>query len=165
MAGKTSKKIEMEQRRKQVAANLLAGMTYRDISEALGIGLATISRDKDHVLKLWREDSTKDISEMILMEDRRLDVALNAIMAMVRNGNLGAIDRMLAIMDKRMKLKGLDSKAALDVLKQHWRETPHGSGTSPYFGLTDDEALEAILAENEPGAEAGGPAPSPKQIN
>jgi len=49
---------EAEERRKKVAANLLAGLNYRDMAEALNIGIGTISGDVKMILKRLRADKS-----------------------------------------------------------------------------------------------------------
>jgi len=47
---------EAEERRRKIAANLLAGLNYRDMAEALNIGIGTISGDVKMILKRLRVD-------------------------------------------------------------------------------------------------------------
>ena len=88
---------EITQRRQKVAANLLAGMTYRELALALNISVGTAHRDAKAILARWSKDAIGDIEKLVLIESRRLDIALNQVMAKVGKGNLSAVDRLLAI--------------------------------------------------------------------
>lgn len=134
-----------EERRKKVAANLLGGMTYRDMADALGCSLGTISNDVKIIIGRWQKQQVEHAEDYISVELRRLDVALNAIWNKVIDGDAQAIDRFLKIQERRARYLGLDKPIGIS--------------------LTDDELLkkyrelvEAIGAlgggDQEPGADA-----------
>lgn len=108
MPEKSSAKIAREQRRKLVMANLLAGATYREIAEALHCSIGTVANDYKVLLRRLNRETIRDTDQYVLIECRRLDVALNAIFPKVKSGDLKAIDRMLAIMNRRARYMGLD---------------------------------------------------------
>lgn len=108
---KNAKKMEIEERRKIVSANILAGSNYRDIAEALGVSPATICKDFKAILADWRKQTNEIIGDWVPLELGRLDTALKAIWDDVRKGDLRAIDRMVKIMERRAKLLGLDAPA------------------------------------------------------
>jgi len=115
MPEKMSVKIQRENRRLLVAANLLAGATYREIAAAAHVSIGTVSNDVTIILGRWEREQVQDTGKYVKLELRRLDVALNAIWDKVRDGHLGAIDRMIAIMNKRAKLMGLDKPLELTL--------------------------------------------------
>jgi len=92
-----------EIRRTQVLAHVLAGMTYREIGEALGCSKSTVGQDVKIVLERMQQDQDYLGSLFANLELRRLDVALAGIWAKVQAGDLQAIDRLLAISDRRAK--------------------------------------------------------------
>lgn len=118
-----SKKAEIERRRKAVAANLLAGLTYREIAEGLGVSLGTVAKDVKTLMGRWQTEQVKDTGEYVALELRRLDVALHSIWDKVREGDESAIDRMLRIMERRARYKGLDSAPVLDLQSKGERIT------------------------------------------
>ncbi|HNT74387.1 MAG TPA: hypothetical protein PKH77_05140 [Anaerolineae bacterium] len=99
---------ERELRRKQVAANLLAGLNYREMAEALDVSLGTIKGDVDIVLGRWQQEQAGDVADYVTLAERRLDRALNAIWGDVLAGDSKAITAMLKIEERRAKLRGLD---------------------------------------------------------
>jgi hypothetical protein len=103
----TKKQLEIEQRRKTVAENILSGLNYRDIGGALDVSIGTISSDFAVIIGRLQREQTTAAEEIITLEIRRLDRALNAIFAKVVEGDAGAIDLMLKIMNQRAKYLGL----------------------------------------------------------
>ena len=103
----TKKQLEIEQRRKTVAENILSGLNYRDIGGALDVSIGTISSDFSVIIGRLQREQTTAAEEIITLEIRRLDRALNAIFAKVVEGDAGAIDLMLKIMNQRAKYLGL----------------------------------------------------------
>lgn len=108
MSRKT-RQAEIEVRRKKVAANLTAGLNYRDMAEALGVSLATVAGDVKVIIERWQDEQASTIGQWVQLESHRLDRALNAIWDKVQAGDLGAIDRALKIMERRARLLGLDT--------------------------------------------------------
>ena len=104
--------MEITQRRKTISANLLAGLTYAEISRALNISKATITSDKKAILAEWRQHYAQEIDQLVALQLRRLDVLLNAIWEKARNGDERAIDKALAIMDRQNEILGV-TKAPL----------------------------------------------------
>ena len=103
-----------ELRRRQVAANLLAGLNYREMAEALGVSLGTIKNDVDFVMGHWQREQVAAATDYVTLQERRLDRALNAIWARVLNGDDKAIAAMLKIEERRAKLRGLDQPDKLE---------------------------------------------------
>jgi hypothetical protein len=97
-------KIEIENRRRLVAANLLAGASYRDIARQLNVSPATIAADYRAILNQWKEAYSEKLDKYIYIQLRRLDVLLNAIWDDATKGNTSSIDRALSIMDRQTAL-------------------------------------------------------------
>ena len=138
-----AKKLELEQRRKVVASNILAGANYRDISAALGVSLGTVANDVKMVLQRWQKENVQVLDEHLQIDLRRIDTALNAIWADVQDGKYGAIDRLLRLLERRAKMIGYDQPEKIDLNKK----------TDPRE-LTDDE-LAAIAAGDNAGRRGG----------
>lgn len=110
---------QVAHRRTVVAANLLSGMSYREIATALkgkpeGASPATIARDVQAILAEWRKDRVAQADAWTELQSKRLDRAVNAIWAEVQAGNLAAIDRLQRLIDQQARLLGLDKREALD---------------------------------------------------
>jgi len=97
-----------ELRRAKVIANLSAGLSYRQMAEALGVSIGTIKNDVAIVLGRLRKNTIQDAAQHIQVQVRRLDIALNAIWGKVLDGDLKAIATMIKIEERRSKLLGLD---------------------------------------------------------
>jgi hypothetical protein len=104
-----NQEAEVELRRKKVAANLLGGLNYRQMAEALGVSIGTISSDVKIILGRWQREQVKDAGDYVQMELVRLDRALNAIWDRVLEGDLKAIETMLKIEERRARLLDLDA--------------------------------------------------------
>ena len=99
--------VKITQRRRTVGANLLAGLTYAEISRALDISKATITSDKKAILAEWRAQYAQSVDQLVALQLRRLDVLLNAVWEKARNGEEKAIDRALAIIDRQNEILGV----------------------------------------------------------
>lgn len=61
--GVNQKKVEIAERRRQVAALYLAGKVQTEIAVELGVDQATISRDLKALQKQWAEQAVRDLDE------------------------------------------------------------------------------------------------------
>lgn len=110
--------LKRQTRRESVGDMLMEGNTYRECAQELNCGLATIHRDVHALLADWRVERVSKVDDVLVMQNRLLDRAQRGILKDVGNGELSAIAALLAIIDRRMKLYGLDAKAVFD----HWLE-------------------------------------------
>lgn len=143
-----------ELRRKKVLANLLAGLSYRQIAEACDCSLATVSRDVAVVLGRLKREQEGMGKTYALLELARLNVATNSIWEDIIAGDLGAIDRLLRIQERRAKYLDLDAPLSLknvtdDELMRQYKELLEQLAST-------QQEIEALEAE---GAEDGDPAP------
>lgn len=105
---KNTEKLKIEQRRRTVAVNLLAGATYREIAAALGVSKGTIARDVKFITKEWKAHYTTQFDSFRELQMQRLDVLFNAVWAKATQGDsLAHIDRALAIMDRMNQMSAL----------------------------------------------------------
>lgn len=88
-----------------------AGCSYREIGKAIGIGTTSAHRLVSQAVAEARNAVADDVNEMRALELSRLDALLGGLWADARRGHLGAIDRVLKIMERRAKLLGLDAPA------------------------------------------------------
>ena len=133
-----------EQRLNTVAANLLAGLSYRQMASALGVSHMTIKADVDVLLARWRADQVKTVQDKIELDLRRIDLAHNALWAKVLEGDHAAIDRFCSLLDRRIKLAGTASPHKIAPT------TPEGDKPYDPLGAVDDQMfanVAAILAQ------------------
>lgn len=90
-----------------------AGVSYVAIAERLGYrGPSGAHAAVRAGLKKTLQEPADELRQL---EVERLDAALLAIWPQVKQGNHGAIDRALRIMERRAKLLGLDAPAKSDI--------------------------------------------------
>ena len=142
---KKAEEARREVRRKSVAANLLAGLNYRQMADALGVSLGTIASDVRIIMGRWQREQVDDTEDYVALELRRLDMALNAIWDDVAEGKYGAIDRLLKIGERRARLLGLNRPTKVDF---DWREEVENAGIDP-------DEIKAAVTEYLAGAIAG----------
>lgn len=107
--------IEREERRKKVAANLVAGLNYREIAQALGVSIGTVSNDVALLVRRWRVEQISDVGQWQALNVKRLDRAINAIWGEVADGNLAAIDRLQKLIEQQGRLMGFDQSVHLEA--------------------------------------------------
>lgn len=102
--------VERVARRRKVAAILLSGVSDQMvIAEQLGVSQATISRDIEHVEHQWTVEAAQDISMAKGKDLRRLDRLISALWGDAIQGKWLATDRVLALMQHRARLLGLEA--------------------------------------------------------
>jgi len=116
----------------------IAGVSYQSIADALGYKHASgAHKAVSSALKKTLQEPADDLRSLELA---RLDSAMQAIAASVKQGQYGAIDRLLKIMERRAKLLGLDAPAKLDVHNE---------------GITKVEVEYVNRKDNAPGSTPG----------
>ena len=93
-----------------VAEFMLLGKTQHQIAVELGISESTASRDVRTVREKWALESQETVAELVAKESKRLEYILEKLMPRVAAGMYGSIDRVLKIIELKMKLYGVDSK-------------------------------------------------------
>jgi len=87
------------------------GKGYAEIARALGIGKSQAHRLVQAGLQEAREQITANADELRAEELSRIDGMLSGIWPDARKGHLGAVDRVLKLMERRARLLGLDAPA------------------------------------------------------
>jgi hypothetical protein len=139
-----AKKLEVEQRRAIVAANILAGMSYREIARALQnsghtVTHETVRKDFQAILRQYNEEHQEVAARIVVIEDRR---------SKVENGDLGAINTMIRVMERRARMSGIDAPTKIAPV------TPEGD--RPYGDLSDSELAALYAASVGAGADRAG---------
>lgn len=103
-ARKTQRQVERATRRQEALTMRLAGVRIDRIAQAMGVHRRTVS--------LWIADAIRDIpreeaEELRLLERDRLDALQQAVWTEAMRGDPRAVDRVLAIMDRRARYFGL----------------------------------------------------------
>ena len=108
---KAAERIKIEQRRRTVAANLLAGATYREIARLLNVSPATVARDVKLITEEWREHYATQFDSFRELQLQRLDMLLNSVWSKaVRSdtpNHLSHIEAALRIMDRMNNLSAV----------------------------------------------------------
>lgn len=87
------------------------GLGYREIATQLEIGRTQAHRLVTAALAESREQVAEAVHTIRAEEVSRLDGMMRGLWPDARKGHLGAIDRVLKIMERRAKLLGLDAPA------------------------------------------------------
>lgn len=94
-----------------------AGASYRAIAAQLGYSLTGAYKAVDKALTATLSEAAEPLRTLEL---ERLDAMQVALWPQARQGNQGAVDRILRIMERRAKLLGLDAPTQVDQV-QHIR--------------------------------------------
>lgn len=133
--------LATEERRRKAFDLRLAGCTYEQIGEALGISKQAAYKLVDTTLVASREETAETAEKVREMEIQRCDALLVALWPNRRDpGTTGSI---LKVMERRSKLLGLDALQRSEVKVE---------------GMTEAQLDSAILAivEAARAREAGG---------
>ena len=101
--------MEIEKSRAIAAApvNVLAGLNYRDMASQLGVSLGTIANDVKVVARRYREEQISEYADIVQLEIRRIDTALNGIWDGVKAGDKDAITMLVLLQNQRAKYLAL----------------------------------------------------------
>jgi len=113
------------------------GLSYREIADELGVDTSTAYRRTQRALSAV---PVEDVESYRLLELDRLDALQRAIWDKAIDGNLNALDRVLAIMSRRSKLLGLDAPQRREHSLEYF--------TSDQI-TAEVKRLEQLLADNE----------------
>jgi hypothetical protein len=108
----------IEQRRQTVAYMVASHHTYREIGDALGVASSTLSDDVKAIREQWRERAAADYASFLAEEMAKLDHLERKVLPQALRGdkNLLAVDRALRIIDRRVRILGLDAPSKVDAV-------------------------------------------------
>lgn len=92
------------------------GKTPGEIAAALGLTTGNVRR---LISKALDDIRVPDVNELRLLEAARLDEATEVVMREVRQGNLRAVDRLIALSARRSKLFGLDMPTQIEIDEEY----------------------------------------------
>ena len=107
--------LTLAERTKQELQLLLAGASYREIAEAVGVAPSTVH---DDVQRALRDIPRREADELRQVEVERLDRLQRAVWADAVKGDLPSVDRAVRIIDRRAKMLGLDAPQQVEVSGQ-----------------------------------------------
>jgi len=114
------RRITATERQRQALLLRKGGASFPQIAEKLGY--RSPSGAHKAVMAALKKMIQQPAAEVKEMELARLDDALMAIYPDVRRGHLGAVDRLLRILDRRSKYLGLDAPVRVkDETPGDWR--------------------------------------------
>lgn len=93
------------------------GLSHRAIAHQLGIAPSTAYKRVHHALQALNRSNAEQATELRELEALRLDELQDAVWEKALDGDLSAIDRVLAIMTRRSRLLGLDMVEAKEESK------------------------------------------------
>ncbi len=118
-------------------AHRRGGQSYTQIAQLTGASKTMCHRLVQEALQEYRVRTETDTAEHVSMQLARIDSALQAISTQIQQGNLGAIDRLIRLEERRARLLGLD-------MPNKFAPTSP-DGTAPYTG--EGIGLSALLSE------------------
>lgn len=131
--------------RSQMAFDLRkAGASYDVIAEKLGYKNA-LSAENAVRQVIERRYKPDDIQHVVYMELERLDALQLIAWRKAKEGDMGAIDRILKIMERRSKYLGLDQQEA-QVTQVHNTAIIIGGSEDEYVASLQEARREALKA-------------------
>jgi len=143
----TSQKITDAHRRSQAIKLRMGGATYEDIGASLGVTKQRAHAIVRDYMNKVEDETCEDTKTIKQLEVQRLDRLVLGLWTRATAGQVGAIDRMIKIMERRAKLLGLDG--AIKVA----RTDP--TGEHEVTERTDEERVTAILGIIESQRKSG----------
>jgi len=108
-APQSPEKAQARDREREALDLRLTGMSYRKIADRLSVDVATAYRRVSAALERVKAEADEKAVEVKAMELDRLDRILEVLEPRVERGDDKAIDRVLAVQQRRAKLLGLDA--------------------------------------------------------
>lgn len=108
-------RIAAAKRRTEALALRLEGKTFKAIGDAMSCSEQRAHRMVTQELARLNARRAEAADEVTRLECERLDALLAAVMPGARQGKVRHIDRVLAIMQRRAKLLGLDKPSRREI--------------------------------------------------
>ncbi len=131
------KVIKDQERLNRVLALRTQGWTLRQIGEQEGVSNVRIHQ---LIVIALQQLVSEPGEEMRRLEQARLDDLQTAVWDRAMNGDYAAIDRCLAIMERRARLMGLDAR----------RQTAVAVGVAVGDGLAEPPPIRVVVVGREP---------------
>ena len=122
-------RTEREKRRAIIATLHAAHLRYDEIASQLGVSHGTVASDVQVIRKRWRERAEQTYDTFVAEETAKLDELERRVLPKALTGDgkgpsLWAVDRVLAIHDRRCRLQGVESKVKVSGRLEVMAESP-----------------------------------------
>jgi predicted transcriptional regulator len=111
-SGMAARQAERSARRVEALSLVLAGLTYDQIAQRLGLSAVQVKR---LVSESLGAAETSNVTALRSLENQRLDRAQAAIWRKVLEGDLKAVETFLRISKQRAALNGLNAATKVDL--------------------------------------------------
>lgn len=109
-------KLEIEQRREQVAELLVRRYTLRQIAAALGVSKSLVHKDKKEIFKALKERQQAHIQELYLLDLQATEQAVRELVrGPVMAGDPAGAQALVRVLERRAKMLGYDAPAQHEV--------------------------------------------------
>lgn len=108
----SKKKARLLENQRRALELRRSGASYTEIAAAIGLSRSHAHRLVSLALADARESVATNADELRAEELSRLDALLSSLWAAARRGQLGAVDRVLKIMERRARMLNLDVQPA-----------------------------------------------------
>ena len=132
--------LDALERQRQALELRKAGVPYATIAERLGY--ASTGGAHKAVASALKKTLAEPADDLRRLEVERLDALLSALWRQAKEGNQGAVDRCIRIMERRAKLLGLDAPTKQDI-------TSGGEKLKAYIGWTPEQWAAEEKADDE----------------
>ena len=116
--------LTAEERRWKAFEMRASGAPYRAIAQALGV---SVGRAVQYVQEAMARFPAEDVESYRRMELARLDRITQVLMPLVEAGDLQAVDRLLKVIDLRMRILGAYRVQTVDVTQPIQLVWPDGA--------------------------------------
>ncbi len=111
-AGRALEQIRIAERRRDALKLRRMGWGYYDIGRELGIGTTQAWTDVRSELRDIPADARHDL---IALTNQQIDMAISAMMPLVSQGDTTAVAKVIALLERRCRLFGLDAPTQIQV--------------------------------------------------
>jgi DNA-binding CsgD family transcriptional regulator len=111
----SARRLTYAERKLQALELRKGGATFQQIGDALGISKQNAHKHVMTALTAMNEQIAEEASVMRTLELERLDKLWFAMYRQATQGNQGAVDRCIRIMERRAKLLGLDAPTRTEL--------------------------------------------------
>ncbi len=113
-----------------------AGLPFSKISEQLGISKGHACKVAKAALAEFRVQASEDAADLMALSVARLDHLLTTLWPKATAGNLGAVDRVLKVEERRCRLLGLEAPTKIAPTDPSGTQEYRGTGLSALLALS-----------------------------
>jgi hypothetical protein len=135
----SARRVTAAERRREAIRLRRAGSTYDSIGAALGVTRSTARKLVVGEFDRLNLETGEAAQELRTLEAARLDEIQEAIWPRAVQGHLGAIDRVLKVMERRARLLGLDAPTKIAPTDPSGSRQYTGAGLSSLLGESPEK--------------------------